>query len=152
MQSIFAAAMSAVLANNTKRAREDDDVADGRNVRSRSDTAPPVASTSTAAAVPDAPMDAPDAPDAPTRSNDPARELVFGPVNWKKNINSECRTIIAEGMKTRPNMRGFYTRRGPDNQYIICGFETAGATDWFVNTWMSERSGRWSSVVARPNV
>jgi hypothetical protein len=63
----------------------------------------------------------------------------------------QCRTIITEGMKSRPNIRGFHTRRWPDIQYIICGFETAGATDWFVTTWMSERSGRWSSVVARPN-
>ncbi|KAJ7828615.1 hypothetical protein B0H13DRAFT_2117585 [Mycena leptocephala] len=50
-----------------------------RNVRSRSDAAAPVASTSTTFAVPDAPIDAPNAPEAPTRSNDPARELVFGP-------------------------------------------------------------------------
>jgi hypothetical protein len=59
---------------------------------------------------------------------------VFGPVNWEKNINAECRTIVAEGMKSHPNMRGFHTRRGPDVQYIICGFETTGATDWFVAT------------------
>ncbi|KAJ6552854.1 hypothetical protein B0H19DRAFT_1072353 [Mycena capillaripes] len=85
---------------------KEDDFDDVRNVRPRSDAA--------ADPVPDAPSATPDAPDAPRR-NDPVRELLFGPVNWKANINRECRTIITEGMKSHPNMRGFFTRRGPDN-------------------------------------
>ncbi|KAF7362864.1 hypothetical protein MVEN_00636200 [Mycena venus] len=102
LTAAFQASLSAVLA--TMRGREDDDIVDGRNVRHHSDA--PVASTS-APFVPDAPVDAPDAPDAPARQNDPACEVIFRPVNWKRNINSECRTIIAQGMKSRPNMRGF---------------------------------------------
>ncbi|KAJ7828603.1 hypothetical protein B0H13DRAFT_2117551 [Mycena leptocephala] len=77
MQSFFTAVLSAVLA--TKRGHEDDEVQDGRNMRYHSNTATPVASTSTAFAVHDAPIDAPNAPDAPTRSTNPAHELVFGP-------------------------------------------------------------------------
>lgn len=79
------------------------------------------------------------------------RELIFGPVNWKSNINAESRTIIAEGMMPRPNMRNFFMRRGPDSEHIICGFDTAGAAGWFIDTWMAQRSGVWSYVVARPN-
>ncbi|KAJ6555608.1 hypothetical protein DFH09DRAFT_1318013 [Mycena vulgaris] len=94
----------------------------------------------------------PDAPSAPARRpNDPAREFIFGPVKWKSNINAEARTIIAEGMTSSPNMRAFFTRRGPDAEHIVCGFESAGSTGWFIDTWMAQRSGAWSSVVARPN-
>ncbi|KAJ7246144.1 hypothetical protein B0H12DRAFT_1325202 [Mycena haematopus] len=128
---------------------EDDDLDDGRNVRQHTEPAP-VVSTS-AAAVPGAPSTS-RVPDAPSRRNDTAREIIFGPVKWNSNINAECRTVIAEGMSSRSNMRGFFTRRGPDNLHIIIGFETAGASDWFVHTWMQERSSMWAAVVARPNV
>ncbi|KAJ7123428.1 hypothetical protein C8R44DRAFT_875625 [Mycena epipterygia] len=130
MQAIIAAAVSAAL--GTKRAREDDDIDSGaRNVRHHptgvvdapTSCTTGVASTSAATAVPNAPA-AREVPDAPAarerdRRNDPARELIFGPVNWKVNINSEARTIIAEGMTARPNMRNFFTRRGPDAEHII---------------------------------
>jgi hypothetical protein len=144
MQAMFSAAFAAALGNG-KRAR-DDAVDDDRNVRPRSDAVDAPSSSSTTGP--------PDAPAAPPRRppTDPAREFIFGPVRWKTNINSEARTIIAEGMEARPNMRGFSTRRGPDNEHIIGSFETAGSTAWFIETWMAQRSGRWSSVVARPNV
>ncbi|KAJ6478782.1 hypothetical protein C8R47DRAFT_1074815 [Mycena vitilis] len=132
MQAAFTAAFQTVLANN-RRGREDDDVDDRRNVRHRADATPFIAPS-----IPDAPSAAPNAPDAPSRRNDPARELVFGPVNWKTNINSECRTIIAEGMTSRPNMRGVVhlpKRQSTSAHPILvigAGFETAayeGITD-----------------------
>ncbi|KAJ7286813.1 hypothetical protein C8J57DRAFT_1707280 [Mycena rebaudengoi] len=84
-------------------------------------------------------------------TNDPACEAIFGPVRWKSNINSEARAVIAEGMSTRPNLRSFFTRRGPDSEHIICGFDTPGATGWFIDAWMAQRSGKWAAVIARPN-
>ncbi|KAJ6543396.1 hypothetical protein DFH09DRAFT_1367983 [Mycena vulgaris] len=179
MQAMLTAALSAAI--GTKRGREDDnegrnvrhhsDAAGpstgvaGPAYASPAFTAPaytapayaaPAASTSVVAApapvtvaVTHAP---PEAPDAPTRRpNNPAHECIFGPVIWKSNINAEARAVIAEGMSSRPNMRHFYTRRGPDSQYIILGFESAGAIGWFIDSWMAQRSGRWASVLARPN-
>ncbi|KAJ6542957.1 hypothetical protein B0H19DRAFT_1311074 [Mycena capillaripes] len=69
---------------------------------------------SAAGAVPDAPSVTPDAPDAPTHRNDPVRELLFGPVSWKQNDNSECRTRH----EVAPNMRRFFT----------CGGRTTGTS------------------------
>jgi hypothetical protein len=163
MQAAFTAAMQASFATllGNKRGRDDDDQDGGRNVRARSDViaashiptlptpdAPsyggPVASTSSAPA-------APEAPTVTRRTNDPACEAIFGPVRWKSNINSEARAVIAEGMTTRPNLRSFFTRRGPDSEHIICGFDTPGATGWFIDAWMAQRSGKWAAVIARPN-
>ncbi|KAJ6460091.1 hypothetical protein C8R47DRAFT_1243193 [Mycena vitilis] len=152
MQALFSSAFALAMANgsnataNGKRAHDDTGGDDGRHVRPRPSNVEPLAGPSSG--VPEAPA----APSAPRRPpTDPSREFVFGPVRWKSNINAEARTIIAEGMESRPNMRGFSTRRGPDNEHIIGSFDTAGATSWFIETWMSQRSGRWSSVVALPN-
>ncbi|KAJ7777673.1 hypothetical protein DFH07DRAFT_1056453 [Mycena maculata] len=144
----FTAALTAVL--GAKHAREETTIDDGRNVRQRSDAtvvdAPPAPTLATSTSAP------PEAPEAPSRPRgDPSREFLFGPVRWKSNVNSEARTIIAEGMTSRPPMRSFHSRRGPDPLHIICGFHTAGTTVWFIDAWMAERSGKWSAVVARPN-
>ncbi|KAJ7081801.1 hypothetical protein B0H15DRAFT_853609 [Mycena belliarum] len=104
------------------------------------------------AALAPAPAAVPEAPSATGRRGaDPSREFIFGPVRWKSNINAEARTIIAEGMASRPNMRTFFTRRGPDSEHIICGFDSAGAVGHFIDTWMAQRAGTWAAVVARPN-
>ncbi|KAF8187989.1 hypothetical protein K438DRAFT_1972677 [Mycena galopus ATCC 62051] len=136
---VWSAALAAAMA--TKRGREDDAL-DERNVRARLDVAEaPVPFISTV----------PDAPTGP-RPIDPAWEFLFGPVKWKSNIHREARTVIAEGMRTRPNMRDFATRRGPNDEHIIASFDTPASTGWFIKKWMEQRKGKWAYVVARPNV
>ncbi|KAJ7279729.1 hypothetical protein C8J57DRAFT_1221377 [Mycena rebaudengoi] len=148
MQAAFTAAMQASFATllGNKHGRDDDDQDGGRNVHARSDiiAAGPVASTSSAPA-------APEAPTVTRRTNDPACKAIFGPVRWKSDINSEARAVIAEGMTMRPNLCSFFMRRGPDSEHIICGFDTPGATGWFIDAWMAHRSGKWAAVIARPN-
>ncbi|KAJ7936606.1 hypothetical protein B0H13DRAFT_1853340 [Mycena leptocephala] len=150
VQAMLAAAMQAGFAAGQKRAREDDGTQTERDVRQRFD-------------VPDAPAAPNSIPDAPTRrgapaTRDPATEFRFGPVRWAAPPSTafirQSRDVIAEGMRTRPNMREFRVRRVPDDRdpdYLIGSFDTPAATAAFIQAWMSERSGKWAHV-ASPNI
>ncbi|KAJ6607709.1 hypothetical protein B0H10DRAFT_2013990 [Mycena sp. CBHHK59/15] len=114
------------------------------------------APASVAAALPRAPGTAalPRAPAAgPPRARiDPAREVLFGPIDWEKNWNHSPRVLISSVPNL--NMKGarYTSRRGPDDTFVILVFEADTVADWFVKAWNENPRIAYELCFASKNV
>ncbi|KAF8172020.1 hypothetical protein K438DRAFT_1852098 [Mycena galopus ATCC 62051] len=104
-------------------------------------------------ALPTVPAPLPRAPPAgaPRVPPNPAREVLFGPMNWEKKWNRNPHNLIMNTLG--PNtMRGvhFSSRRGADDDTVIVVFEAETVANWFVTTWNASSRLGYEICTARP--
>ncbi|KAJ7504040.1 hypothetical protein B0H11DRAFT_1983368 [Mycena galericulata] len=90
---------------------------------------------------------------APRVRVDPAREVLFGPVDWDGNHFNAPRALIASILGTTA-MRGvsLKSRKAHDDTFVVLTFEADTVADWFVNAWNLKPRMTFEGCVARKNV
>ncbi|KAF8211894.1 hypothetical protein K438DRAFT_1751497 [Mycena galopus ATCC 62051] len=104
-------------------------------------------------ALPTVPAPLPRAPPAgaPRVPPNPAREVLFGPMNWEKKWNRNPHNLIMNTLGPT-TMRGvhFSSRRGADDDTVIVVFEAETVANWFVTTWNASSRLGYEICTARP--
>jgi hypothetical protein len=82
---------------------------------------------------------------------DPAREVLFGPMDWEEKWNLTPRNLIMNVL-THNTMRNarFTSRRGPDDATAILVFDADNVASWFIATWNGSPRTGYEICTARP--
>ncbi|KAJ7258045.1 hypothetical protein B0H12DRAFT_1070273 [Mycena haematopus] len=119
-------------------------------------TAPPSTGLMPTSALPTAPVPSTGLPHAPPGGPprvrvDPAREVLFGPMNWEGKWNRNPLLVI-NNVISQNTMRAarFVSRRGADDSIAVLVFDADAHAAWFIGAWNASSRVGYEVCVARP--